>query len=308
MTNTYSAPNGAKENQANAVTENRTNPTCVHADECASDLAPDVAMHRGCVECSRYERVAKPSPDPSCRFSPNGEAKGKPAESPAQPAIVAEERMRTPAATIVGPHEDDVKGAIGMEPSKADPSCRFSTFCEMERWECDLCDSHSRLIDDRELSTTAGTPQPIQGRLGQTENGSALLVDGRRAFLEALCIDELRAHAHDLLEQAKAARNEIQGIKERVHEAEEVADVEKARLLTSEAYKASGSNEAIRNGWLALQAREDPTYATAIATVSHLRRQLEAAEAQLRGIEAEISLTSTELRLVAAELQFLGGE
>ena len=96
-----------------------------------------------------------------------------------------------------------------------DTNCRFSTFCEADpRLGCDLCISHSRLIDDNELSRAAAT-DPLRGQavlvrdLRQTVAGLRDELSQRRQQWEeqnASLIAQARGAEQELAEQESRLR------------------------------------------------------------------------------------------------------
>jgi hypothetical protein len=186
-----------------------------------------------------------------------------------------------------------------QEPTKPDPACRYSSFCDAERWECDVCGSHSRLIDDNEHVVKAAPT---------TESEYGLeLPDPRDAYIQAIGVTDLRNRAHALLTQLAAKRAAVVGTEQRIRELAQAEDMAEAHLILSEEF-GSLKNETARKAWLTLQRVENPGYAIAIAARKRAQQELEGHRVAFEVLSEDLRVALAEMRLVSSQLAFLSGE
>ena len=132
----------------------------------------------------------------------------------------------------------------------------------------------------------------------------------RDVYLESLGVRDLRERAHELLDELGELRLQVNRLKERLASFLEIEELERARLMMTEAYNdksGPGRNAETREAWLRQQRRDDAEYSQAIAARELVGRELAAAEAKLEAKGREFSVVLAEMRLVSSQLTFLAG-
>ncbi len=115
----------------------------------------------------------------------------------------------------------------------------------------------------------------------------------RDNYLESIGVRDLRERAHELLNELGELRLQVNRLKDRLLSFQEVEELERARLMMSEAYNdkaGPGRNAETREAWLRQQRRDDPEYAGAISARELVGRELAAAEAKLEAKGREFSV------------------
>ena len=113
--------------------------------------------------------------------------------------------------------------------------------------------------------------------------------------------DRLIQSARAAAAQLSDARERVVQLRARLRSVQEAAEIQEARLILSDAY-AAGKNAEIRTAWLRLQREQDPDYAGALQLVETVRRELDAAEAEIQRLGYECNLAIEEARLERAYL------
>lgn len=230
------------------------------------------------------------------------------------------------------------------DPAGPDPTCRFSSFCERELWECNVCPDHSDRIDDRDQATAAEIrmdmatkPDPTCIHASECEakgldkgvlvaygcDGCAeyqtatkpepftpaepLSDTARQLYMQSLGIRELRDRANNLLTQLAAKRAAVVGTEQRIRELAQAEDMADARLILSEEF-AQLKNETARKAWLIIQRGDDPAYAIAIAARKRAQQELEGHRVAFEVLSEDLRVALAEMRLVSSQLAFMAGE